>query len=347
MNEALRPLTLGEILDRTFQLYRRNFVLFAGIAALPMLVLLVCGVAAGIAIVPLGIAARNGSLQSNAIVNLQSSATIIGLLAVLVPVVIAVCIAAMVFSLAGITRAALGVCQGRKMKIREALASVRPRFWRYCGLLILQALFAGGIPAAAVSAILMVTAVLARSGAIGPVLSGVIFFLAFCAAVVVAVILGMEIAMGMAVSVAEDRPAVASLKRAIQLSKGTRGRIFVMFLVVWALAMALLMIAYLPMIVVFAIIGVSGAGNSSGIAAVLVGECLYLVIDFAIQTVLPPIYLVALVLFYYDQRIRKEGFDIELLMQQAGLNATAAPIGSGTAVAPSLPLADPATVKEP
>jgi hypothetical protein len=29
----LRPLSLGEILDRTFTLYRRNFLLFFGITA--------------------------------------------------------------------------------------------------------------------------------------------------------------------------------------------------------------------------------------------------------------------------------------------------------------------------
>ncbi len=31
----LRPLSLGELLDRTFFLYRRNFLLFVGIAAIP------------------------------------------------------------------------------------------------------------------------------------------------------------------------------------------------------------------------------------------------------------------------------------------------------------------------
>jgi hypothetical protein len=36
----LRPLSLGEILDRTFSLYRRNFVLFLGINALPQLLIL-------------------------------------------------------------------------------------------------------------------------------------------------------------------------------------------------------------------------------------------------------------------------------------------------------------------
>ncbi len=35
----LRPLSLGELLDRTFFLYRRHFLLFIGIAAVPYLVL--------------------------------------------------------------------------------------------------------------------------------------------------------------------------------------------------------------------------------------------------------------------------------------------------------------------
>jgi len=32
-----------------------------------------------------------------------------------------------------------------------------------------------------------------------------------------------------------------------------------------------------------------------------------------------PIYAIGLTLFYYDQRIRKEGYDIEWMMQAAGL----------------------------
>ncbi len=36
----LRPLSIGELLDRTFSLYRRNFLLFVGISALPQLLVL-------------------------------------------------------------------------------------------------------------------------------------------------------------------------------------------------------------------------------------------------------------------------------------------------------------------
>ncbi len=41
----LRPLSLGELLDRTFFLYRRNFFLFIGIAAIPYSIFFVLNLA--------------------------------------------------------------------------------------------------------------------------------------------------------------------------------------------------------------------------------------------------------------------------------------------------------------
>jgi hypothetical protein len=43
----LRPMSLGEVLDRTFKLYFGNFWLFSGIMAFPFLILFVCNVAIG------------------------------------------------------------------------------------------------------------------------------------------------------------------------------------------------------------------------------------------------------------------------------------------------------------
>ena len=40
MTTALRPLSTGELLDRTFYLYRNHFALFVGIFALPQLCML-------------------------------------------------------------------------------------------------------------------------------------------------------------------------------------------------------------------------------------------------------------------------------------------------------------------
>src|SRR5258708_2833994 len=41
MDLALRPMSTSQVLDRTFSLYRQNFLLFAGIAALPPALILV------------------------------------------------------------------------------------------------------------------------------------------------------------------------------------------------------------------------------------------------------------------------------------------------------------------
>jgi len=52
-----------------------------------------------------------------------------------------------------------------------------------------------------------------------------------------------------------------------------------------------------------------------------------------VSIVIAAIYPIALTLFYYDQRIRREGYDIEQMMAAAGLNPTALP----TADAPATP----------
>ncbi|WP_058188274.1 hypothetical protein [Terracidiphilus gabretensis] len=56
---------------------------------------------------------------------------------------------------------------------------------------------------------------------------------------------------------------------------------------------------------------------------------------FVISSLLGPIYPIALTLIYYDQRIRKEGYDIEQMMQSAGW------IAEENVVTPSLPVEAP------
>jgi hypothetical protein len=56
------------------------------------------------------------------------------------------------------------------------------------------------------------------------------------------------------------------------------------------------------------------------------------IIAFFTNTFLGPIWATGITLFYYDQRIRKEGFDIEWMMQAAGLTVPA-PVAEPAAVA--------------
>ena len=45
---------------------------------------------------------------------------------------------------------------------------------------------------------------------------------------------------------------------------------------------------------------------------------------FLTNTFVPPIYATGFTLFYYDQRVRKEGYDIERMMHAAGMTEPAA-----------------------
>ena len=65
--------------------------------------------------------------------------------------------------------------------------------------------------------------------------------------------------------------------------------------------------------------------------------------SFASQAFTKPVSGIAMMLFYYDQRIRKEAFDIEWMMREAGMEAgTTAPADAVAAavVAPWTPAGD-------
>jgi hypothetical protein len=65
--------------------------------------------------------------------------------------------------------------------------------------------------------------------------------------------------------------------------------------------------------------------------------------SFAVQALTKPVYGIALMLFYFDQRIRLEGFDIEWMMQRAGLVVPAAPAAEP---APWMPPGEPVAPAE-
>jgi len=313
MTENLRPSTLGEILDRTVQLYRRNFWLFAGVAALPISVMLAIGAAAGAVGGVTAVATRNSS----------ESGFLLGMMVVVgVLVALPLYFAAYVFSTAGLTKAAVSTHSSEKTTIRAVLAGVRPHFWRYLWFLILQGLIAIGIPAVTAGGVIGVSAGLAAAlggGAGAAALTAFVMVAVIGAAFVALILLWLCYAMGMAVCVVEQRTALESLRRAWNLSKGTRGRIFVMFLLMAVLGGVCAMIAYIPVMIVLGVSIASGNTPQNVTTGMAVAEIIYLVLNFTFQALLAPVPWIALVLFYYDQRVRKEGFDIEWMMMQAGL----------------------------
>jgi hypothetical protein len=171
-------------------------------------------------------------------------------------------------------------------------------------------------------------------------------FVLGAAAIGVIIWLVLSYVMGMAVCVVEKKTAWESLQRAMRLSKGTRGRIFVMFLLVMVLSTIVSMISYFLFFLVAGLAALMGNGSPAAAAAIVVGAILYAVVSIGSQIVLQPVPWIALVLFYYDQRIRKEGFDIEWMMQQAGMTQPPAAIAPGSLGLISGPATPPDTVEE-
>jgi hypothetical protein len=317
LSEPLRPMTLGEILDRTAQLYRRNFLLFAGVAALPIAAMVGLVAVAAIFGVAIGVAAKSSMPTS-----LATGAAAIVIVLLVVPLYIAI----YVFSIGGLTQAAVSVHRGEKLTIRAALASVKPHFWRYLGFLFLQIIVVALVPAVIAGALagpLIYLASRTGAGIATGAAMGLVIFLVVAAAAGVIVWLALSCSMGFAVCVVEDRPAWDSLMRAMKLSKGTRGRIFVMFLLVAALALAASTISYIVSLMVIAVSSAVGNGAQYAAIGAVIAGVLQIVVSFGVQSLLTPVSWIALVLFYYDQRIRTEGYDIEWMMERAGMTQLA------------------------
>ena len=116
-------------------------------------------------------------------------------------------------------------------------------------------------------------------------IAAVVFMLLLLPIGAYTIVMSLRYALALPACVVENTKARPSLRRAIDLSKGARGRIF----------------------------GQLGPGMTA------VSQ----VIGFFTNTFLGPIWATGVTLLYYDQRVRKEGFDIEWMMQAAGLTMPA------------------------
>jgi hypothetical protein len=108
-----------------------------------------------------------------------------------------------------------------------------------------------------------------------------------------------------------------SLGRGRRLSKGGRWRITFTRTIPVIIGVTLQWAAYLA--IRWAMLGVARATHHAWFHYANLENSIYLVSVAAISALVGPVFPVALTLFYYDQRIRKEGFDIEWLMESAGM----------------------------
>jgi hypothetical protein len=298
VNTELRPLRLGEILDRTFQLYRERFALFLGIAAVSTVLELLWS-ACQLGLATLLTRSHIGPAQQV----VTTVTTIAGW---------AVSFGSAALATAAINRAVLAIYENRPVGIAGAYGALRGR-WLTCVWTNILAFFIAWSPIIVVALGAVLAVVVARSTKTLSVANTTTFVYAFAAlaavvAVPLCVWLSLRYALAIPACIQEGIGTTSSLKRSVELSRDSRGRIFLLMLVVGAAGTILLTTFMIPTFFVL-------AKNKGHMA---LGPTIYgLGVGFIVNTMMKPVYGIGLTLFYYDQRVRKEGYDVEWMLEHS------------------------------
>ncbi len=262
MATALRPLNTGELLDRTFQLYRAHFLLFVGIAALPQLFLLAYQLLGAIIAHP-GI----NPMQNLRWIGWAFGAMLIGF------IVVALAQAATVVAVSE-------VHLGRTLGVVESYSRVKHRFLGIIGLIFVVSLATG-------------------------------FGIVLCIAP--GVIVALMWALAVPAAVLENKGLGDALSRSQELSKGGWGRIFVVGLLFYVLRFAVTMLLQWPVIIAAMFLFRNNVDATQALTQVASA-----VSAFVSGTLAAPLATISISLIYYDQRVRKEAFDLQYMMSTMG-----------------------------
>jgi hypothetical protein len=127
--------------------------------------------------------------------------------------------------------------------------------------------------------------------------------------------LGVSWSLAFPVLIAEGERGTGALRRSFRL---VRGRWWPTF---GALALALMFQFFLDLVVGIPVTILTSSWDSGSVAAI----ALTTVVSVASSVITTPFMAAVLVLIYFDLRVRKEGFDLELLSQGVGVPGAALP----------------------
>jgi hypothetical protein len=291
----LRPLTLGELLDRAFLVYRRNFSLFAGIMVIP-----------ACALIP----ARFFLLRTRDVPFPWNKASPTPHMAAYTIALLFLDCILYAVAQGATTYAVADAYLGHVSTVRSAYGKIRRHFWRIMGLTFNVGIRVSGLM------VILVFASAAAGGALAGVISRSRMPSPFDALIVVGLVLaGFALTIVFSTRYALSLPAVllenikggAAIRRSVLLSKGRRGQIFLAILLGVVVLYAMAIIFQGPFYAGIALAGIKGQLPGWLILAMSVSGAIGGVIA-------SPLLMIVLVLFYYDLRIRKEGFDLQYMM---------------------------------
>lgn len=264
----MRPMSLGELLDRTFTLYRRNFLLFVGIMAVPQVIILIAS------LLPELIVRGGGTAKADsaAAAAFGLGALVSSLLLVIVYwSMLALSQAATVFAVSEITL-------GRPTSAMASYSRVRGKVWR-----MMDVLFSTGLR-------IMI-------GFLLFIIPGILLALRYCIAVPSAVL--------------EDLKAREAMKRSTDLTEGRRGDAFLILLLTVVVTWIASLLFNVP--VGFLVLTYAREGSSPLWVNILANLA-----EFLSATLVGPIGTIGMALFYYDCRVRKEAFDLQVMLSALG-----------------------------
>jgi hypothetical protein len=331
MDNALRPMSTSQVLDRTFQLYRNNFVLFAGIAALTPALKLIVGLAqlrvVGAPLLAQG-AAPNGTEMQMYLVR-TSIAMLAGGVVYLVGTA---------FASSATIYAVSMVHLGKTTSIRESYSKIRRIFWRILGLIIRVAvlaawpIFAGYllIIAVTVGMALMIRQAGPTAAGVFAVIVGLAAFTTVIGGVIWMIYALCKYALAIPAATLEDVPGKVSIIRSKYLTQGRRGRIFLIYLLTFLMAAILTYVLETPALVASKMAFFDTTAHISTASLIWI-----YIAGFLGGTLAGPIATIAIALVYYDERVRREAFDLQIMMESIGQ----APPSAGTAMNSAAPSA--------
>ncbi len=322
MPYELRPLSIPELLDRIFTLYRRHFVLFAGIMAAP--------------IIAMTIATLPFQLLQPAILNAPER---VGMLAfVFLPVMIVGMLLFWILYIVAIGAGTLGVSQvyrGAPVTIRSAYRDVLPQTPRLLLLMLLVGLRGLGFFALLGAAGAGITALVGGIGAlIGDTVGAVVSILlallmigAVFAGVIVIFYLMLRYALSVSVLVVENLGANAAIARSVALARGHMLPLLLVVLCSTLVAYGVGLLFQGPLMMAGMIVG----PDSPFFLPFTIGAS---VLGAVGSIVTAPFVIIGLAVVYFDVRIRREALDVQMMLR--ALDAGGTPAGVAPAPGPGI-----------
>lgn len=316
MDTSLRPMSTSQVLDRTFFLYRKNFVLFAGIALVtPTLILIASLAQVAMFGIPTAPSPAGGPAGMAAFFGRAAIGGIITLIIYTIGYAIT----------SGATVHAVSMLHlGRTTTIKESYERVKP-IWGRLILLVIRISLAAMAPLIVGYVILVILAIVivaitaAAGVASGHSPSGVgmaagvglgilVVFVGLLGAGVWGVIVYCRYALAVPACTIENLPIKYALIRSRFLSKGNLGRVFAVYLLTAIMAFAIKALLQAPIYMSSGFSFRTGLHLSPALLAWTYAS------GFIGSMVAGPIAAIAMALVYYDERVRKEAFDLQVMM---------------------------------